>query len=305
MLRLLHDPRTGERGSVMVFVAAAMTAVLALGAISLDAGRLYAERQRLVNVADAAALAGAQFLPGDPAQAVATALDYVELNGVPRSQATAEVVDSEKHRIHVSLWQDVNLTFARVIRIASSSVLASANAVRGPISKVRGAVPLGVELPEGIRFGEELVLKEGGGDGAFGNFHALAFGGRGACNYGANLRNGYDGWIAVGDLIDTEPGNMAGPTRGAIRDRIEADPYATVDNCSPNSPRLIVVPVVNFAGTHGRDQVAVLGFACFFIENMIGNDTVVGQFVRVLRPGEVLDGGNAPDYGVNAVKLTR
>lgn len=305
MLRLLRDPRTGERGSVMVLVAAAMSALLALGAISLDAGRLYSERQRLVNVADAAALAGAQFLPDDPAQAVATALDYVELNGVPRSQATAEVVDSEKRKIHVSLWKDVNLTFARALRITTGSVFASANAVRGPLGKVRGAVPLGVELPQGIRFGEELVLKEGGGDGAFGNYHALAFGGCGASDFGANLRNGYHGWIAVGDLIDTEPGNMAGQTRGAIHDRIQADPYVTIETCAPNSPRLVVVPVVSFAGANGRDQVTVLGFACFFLDRMIGNDTVVGQFVRVLRPGEILDAGSAADYGVTAVKLIR
>jgi hypothetical protein len=282
-----------------------MTALLALGAISIDAGKLFAEKQRLVNVADAAALAGAQYLPGDESLAIATALDYAELNGIPRERTTAEIVDAAKRRIRVTVQRDVDLAFARIIHIQQESVMAGANAVRGPVGKVRGAVPLGVELPEGIRFGEELVLKEGGGEGAFGNYHALSFGGRGASEFADNVRNGYDGWISVGQTIDTEPGNMAGPTRGAIRDRIFADPYATVDTVASDSPRLIVVPIVSFDEASGRDRVTVLGFACFFVKQMVGNDTVVGQFVRILKPGEIIESETATDYGVDVVKLTR
>lgn len=305
MSRWLRAAKSEEHGSVMVLIAVAMTALLAIGAISVDAGKLYVERQHLANVADAAALAGAQFLPDNTNLAIETALEYVELNGVPREQATAAIADASNQKIRVTIEQNVPLTFARVIQIDEKSVMAGANAIRGPIGRVRGVIPIGVDLADGIQFGETVMLKEGGGYGSHGNFGGLALGGRGACVYRENLREGYDDWLEVGQVIDSEPGNMAGPTRQGLQDRIDADPYATVSNCSPDSPRLLLLPIVDFTGAHGRSEVTIEGFACFFLDDITCNGDVTGQFVRTVKPGEVIESASADDYGVDVVKLTR
>jgi len=58
--------------------------VVLLGCASLvtDVGLLYTSRNRLINAADAAALAGAQELPDKPEMAEAVAREYAKDNGV-------------------------------------------------------------------------------------------------------------------------------------------------------------------------------------------------------------------------------
>lgn len=67
-----------EKGSVMVIVAGALIALMGFVAFVVDVGVLYLERARLMDTADAAALAGAQELPSSEAQAKAVAEEYVE-----------------------------------------------------------------------------------------------------------------------------------------------------------------------------------------------------------------------------------
>lgn len=60
-LKHLH----GTKGQTLVIVALALFALIALVALAIDGGNLMAERRRMQNAADAAALAGARDLrPG-------------------------------------------------------------------------------------------------------------------------------------------------------------------------------------------------------------------------------------------------
>jgi hypothetical protein len=74
--------RAGEEGQVAIVVALMLTVMLGFGALVVDVGLNWAARTQLQSAADAAALAGAAELPGQPDQARAKATEYM-LDNVP------------------------------------------------------------------------------------------------------------------------------------------------------------------------------------------------------------------------------
>ncbi|HLT95544.1 MAG TPA: pilus assembly protein TadG-related protein, partial [Acidimicrobiia bacterium] len=94
----------GEKGAVLVLVAAALLVLTGMAAIAIDGGLAYNERRSTQNAADNAALAGAWALCNgdDP---VAAALDSAQLNGfAPPQVEEPEVEDSTvRVRIHTNV----------------------------------------------------------------------------------------------------------------------------------------------------------------------------------------------------------
>jgi hypothetical protein len=72
----LRWSRTRERGATAIVIALTLTILMGAAALSFDTANLALQRQTLRNITDAAAQAGASYLPGDPAGAVTAALDY-------------------------------------------------------------------------------------------------------------------------------------------------------------------------------------------------------------------------------------
>ena len=70
-----------ERGQAVVVMVLFMGVLLAVGAAVLDVGAWYRADRKLQATADAAALAGAQGLPDDQAEAHSLTLDYADKNG--------------------------------------------------------------------------------------------------------------------------------------------------------------------------------------------------------------------------------
>ena len=68
-----------RRGTVLVFTAVSLTALIGFAALAIDIGYMYAAQADLQKGADAAALAGVKMLP-DEAAAVAEALNYANIN---------------------------------------------------------------------------------------------------------------------------------------------------------------------------------------------------------------------------------
>ncbi len=295
-----------ERGMVVIAFAVAMAAVVGLSALSLDSAKLFGVRHRLINVADAAALAGGQLLPEDPAGAVQAAREYVARNGLDPDRAEVTVWRASQ-RITVTLHADVPLNFGPAVGMSVSSLGSDATAETGMLHAVRGAQPWGMEDPGDLElgFGELYTIKlsASGDGGTRGNFQALALGGTGADNYRDNIINGFPGLLARGDVVDTEPGDMRGPTRQGLRYRLDADPDATWTTVVASSPRIVVVPVVSsFKEASGRSVVRVLGFGAFFLEDVQGNQ-VVGRFLRLVVDGEPGEFGSGKDYGPKVVRL--
>lgn len=307
----------GNGGSVVVLAAAAMVVLLGFVALVADVGILYTTRTRLANAADAAALAGAQELPVDPAQATAAAGEYAENNGVGTDEIAIEVAP-DCRSVTVEAHRRVSFFFARVLGIGGGDVKARATAAVFPLAGAVGVVPFSIEEQE-LVFGRQYVLKEGAGDGGsslgddgrmYGWFGALDLDhdqGDGASEYKETVINGYHSMIRVGEIIDVETGNMSGPTAVGVSGRIEqCRDGCTFENFKRDCPRLVIVPVVRYLGESGaRKRVEVRGFAAFFLEGVEGrgrDNDVVGRFVRTVYPGET---GDARDYGVEAVKLIR
>jgi hypothetical protein len=291
-----------NKGITQVLVIFAMTALIGASALVIDAGSAMASRIQFSNAVDAAVLAGVMELPTDPDQAISVAGDYVVSNGFQLSDVIITV--SPDHRSLTIVGQKNHDFFlAPVIGIASTNIGVRAKAMIGPAKSASGLRPFGIDNQDLI-YGQQVVLKDGGGDGETGNFGGVAFANLfGASNFNYNILYGFDGEIEIGDIIDTEPGNMASSI-SVVNDVIDTDPYASFDNFEPDSPRVWVIPVLDDMSVDGRESVLVVGFAAFFIEeinNVAGQAEVTGRFIEFTTSGQI--GENSPDIGVYAMKL--
>lgn len=287
----------------MVLVAAALFMLLGIAALAVDVGFLYWNKAQVQTAADAAALAGAQELRHSPEAAESEARAYAALNGKAGDVVTPDTTVADQ--ITVTVWRMVGLYFANIFGVPQWPVHATATAGLQPATGVAGIVPFGIVLNDSFTYGTRVTLKYGGGEGYNGNFQALALGGTGASNYQSNIEQGYSGVVHIGDWIQTETGNMAGPSLKGVSYRVAQDPSATYLNVQDGSARIIVVPMLTSFVVSGRTDVQIAGFAAFFLEGTgkQGNDNyVIGSFLKFVTPGE---GGNNPDWGVYTTKLIR
>jgi hypothetical protein len=92
-MRLLKFALTrlrSERGQALILAALAMVVILGFAALAIDVGYWYSQKREVQNAVDAAALAGAQELPDNPAGAETVAREYLTKNGV--SEANGDTV---------------------------------------------------------------------------------------------------------------------------------------------------------------------------------------------------------------------
>jgi Flp pilus assembly protein TadG len=297
---------TDENGGVVIIVAAAMVFLLGLTAMVTDVGSIAYARRKMVTAADAAALAGAQELVNNSAQAVTSALEYASKNGADPEKVSV-TVSNNNSEITVSTSQVVDFSFAKVLGFQSTLVSARAKAAIKPARSVIGIVPFTVPMPppgEDYSYGEEVLLKVGSWKDApigSGNFGAIALGGTGANNYLKNIKHGYQGIISVGDYIDTEPGNISGPTNEGIKYRLD------------HNDTIVIIPLYDSSITDvsGRGEIQVAGFACFEITGVEGSGNmcnVTGKFIKWFLPNNASpslpdDSSYENDFGVYNLML--
>lgn len=75
------DPNRRDRGQTLVIFTLFLIVLLAIGALVFDVGQSLSERRSRQDVADAAALAGARYLPVSQAKAEQAAIDLAKQNG--------------------------------------------------------------------------------------------------------------------------------------------------------------------------------------------------------------------------------
>lgn len=291
-----------DKGVTQVILVFAMAALLAAAALVIDLGAAMTERVKYSNALDAAALAGAMELPGDPDNAIVIAAEYVVKNGYQITDAVVTIGDSD-HSITVAGTIQHEFFLAPIIGFSQTDLSARAKAMVGSAGGIKKLRPFGVELQE-FGYGQEVILKEGGGEGVAGNFGAVAFPNDvGTSDFVYNINNGYDDIVSIGDIISTEPGNMASAVTD-IKNVIDDDPYATFDNYDPDSPRVWLIPIVDRMNVEGREDIVVVGFASFFIDAVgknKGQVQVTGRFIEFTGNGTI--DPTAPNYGVYAMKL--
>lgn len=170
-----------ERGAVAVVTALFLVALFACGALAVDAGFAVSRRAELQTVADAAALAGAAFLP-DTEAAVAAALEYARKNTPPG--AGGPVVRSAD--VEVGQWNGETRTFfpggaASAVRVRARMTHATGNAAPSFFAHVFGvdSLDIGAQAVAGRRSGGlelVMVLDVSGSMGGGGKIEALRAG---------------------------------------------------------------------------------------------------------------------------------
>ena len=292
-----------RRGSSIVVYCISLTVLLAVTSLVADIGMMVVEKNKLANAVDASVLAGAQELIYNPTQVEVRVRDFIAKNGV-NPAAVQIVVNDSQTGLRVTAEKQVNFFLAPILGFHSADVSSTAGAVLLHLSGVSGARPFAI-ADQALVFAENYVVNAG--SGVNGNLGPLELGGAGAHVYYNNIVNGYSGRLFVGDIIQTEPGNMSGPTEQGVETLLlDCDHYpaCTADHFEPNCPRVITVVIIDSLDVSGRADVTVVGFASFFLEGVAGsgNESIVtGKFIRSVTSGEVSE--IQSDYGLYGVKL--
>jgi hypothetical protein len=109
-------------------------------ALTIDVGLIFEGRRGEQNAADAAALAGASALPGDPAMAKQLARDWAQRNGYATGEVTVTTpYQGDSGKIEVVINKPTDAIFGRVLGQTSYAVTARAVATRASSSGVNAA----------------------------------------------------------------------------------------------------------------------------------------------------------------------
>jgi len=270
-----------------------MVVILGMAAMAIDVGMFLQERRELQNAADAAALAGAQKLPGWPTSAVADATTWAQQNGIGTGELEAVTVRTTyvtNDTVTVQVKRDVPWLFARVLGKGSDTIRADATARVGSPSVSFNVMPWSLleSAKAAATYGVEVTLKYSAGGTSGGQFGLLDVGGGTGCSaYRANVTDGVE--VTLHSQIPTETGNCVGPTEQGLRDRLNAtsaacdtfqETFKLVDGdwhfatnaCNPWEPegaaskRVVLVPVISDPDK-GKEHVTVNSFAMVFLTN--------------------------------------
>ncbi len=125
-----------DGGFAMVYFALALIVFMAMAGLGLDLWNLWRNSQEVQRAADAGALAGVTFLPGDLPNAQDKAYDIVEANGYPRSQATATQGDAPQ-QLEVTVRTTVRNPFMGLLGVDRTTI------TRRAVAEFIGPVPMG------------------------------------------------------------------------------------------------------------------------------------------------------------------
>jgi Flp pilus assembly protein TadG len=292
-----------SRGQVMVFLAVALPTVVGVLALATDLAVFYFNWSELQNAADAAAIAGANYLPTWPSSAASAAQNYAELNGIQPAEITSTQVGASNTTISVTLARSVPYYMARVLGLTAATVRAHATAGVLATGSATGITPIGIDDHVAYTYGQQIVLHQGVGPG---NWAALALGGTGASTYEQNLENGYSGSLSTGQWVQTQPGNMSGPTQTGfdylITQGEAVDPSGSFSSHALNDPRVLTVPIVDFSNINGSSQVPVEGFAEVWVSAADNQGDLTCYFVQQVAghaaPSQAAVAGNFGSYTV-------
>jgi hypothetical protein len=295
-----------ENGDALILFAVLMTVFIALAGLVIDVGLAFANKEKIQQAADAAALASVMELPGFPDKAKQVASSIAQANHVQPSEFSVGV-DSSNQIVTTAVTRAHHLYFGNAIGVADPILHVKAVAELGTLTSAKGVIPLGIDSSTNLSFGEEVTIKQG--ESTVGNFGALVTSGTGANNFETDLQYGTQNVIHIGDILDTQTGDMVGPTQTAMQARLSACPYqgtATYTNFPDNCPLICYIPVyIPYDDDQNQlKKVQVVGFAVFFLEGVgAKNDgsPITGRFIQYATSGDL--SFSQPNYGAYAYKL--
>ncbi|MDQ0351312.1 hypothetical protein J2R98_001126 [Alkalibacillus filiformis] len=298
---MLKQFRRKEEGATIVIAAVSLTALIALLGLVIDGGMYFSERTHLQKTANAAAISSAQELTEEDESHVLNILEETLVHHNELDSKVGHIINMGE-KVTVELGRTYDTTFMSLFGIDSVEIGARATASLGNIGRAVGAAPLGIDESIELNYGEEYELKVDEEDVDTGNFGVLALEGPGASTYKDNLLNGFQEELAIGEVVETQTGNIAGPTEEAVDILIDSCDNMYERDC----PRILLVPVYR---PHNHDQnqmkeVEITGFAYFYITEPMDSQekTIKGEFIERTGTGFELD--EAPDKGAFTVRLS-
>jgi Flp pilus assembly protein TadG len=128
-----------EAGVVLVWMSLMIAVLLGMAGLSLDVANWYLQGNREQKAADAAALAGAVYLPDDPGRAFSTARDLASRNGYTADTHTTVTVSQEQKRsqLRVTITREINNFFGALLRLPTTTI------TRTSVAEFVGPVPMG------------------------------------------------------------------------------------------------------------------------------------------------------------------
>ena len=320
-----------HRGQTMIIFALIIPALLGVIALGTDVSVFYFNWVQLQKAADAAVLAGANYLPDNPSTAQNTATQLAETNGIKAAEILATSIGANNLSISIQLRRTVPYYFARVLGLTNGIVTTSATASPqfppstlnatapaqvpssgdnggangGTCAAVGGCelIPIGLDSNTIYTDGTQITLQQG--QLGPGNWDLLALGGNGGANLRTNIANGFDSMITVGDWVTTEPGKKVGPVDQGFQDRLDSaassDPTGTYSSHSLTDSRVMILPVVDWEHPNGRSSVQVKAFASVWLDSYSSGQVTVNFISQVV--ANSFGDPNAPYFGSRGIPI--
>jgi Putative Flp pilus-assembly TadE/G-like len=286
-----------QRGQATVITVIFMTVLIALAAAVLDIGSWYRADRALQSTVDSAALAGAQALPENPVQAELLALEYAEKNGgeVEVTEIMLSSTAFGTDTITVDAKAPAPGFFARIFGIDSVTVGAKATARAGGGNQFKYVAPIVVdEKHPGLQCvpnpcsGSQVLkyqhLKNNGSPDGSGNFGFINLddeGGTGSSTLGEWIREGYSGYLGLGDY-DARTGNPFSSSH--VGDSLEA-----------RVGDVLLFPIYRkLTGTGTGAKYQIVGWVGWrhASSNLHGNkEELYGEFTEVIWDGILVESG--------------
>jgi hypothetical protein len=288
-----------QQGQVTTLAAVFMLSLLGMGALVVDVGAWFRAHRAAQATADAAALAGAQALPYDAADARSLALTYAGENGggLQLSDITFPTGDT----IRVQVERKAPTFFSRLFGFADFDVSARAAARAGGAEAARWAAPIAVD--------EQHPLLSGGGCPCFGQSTTLdlkktgpgafrimnidsSHGGTGQSTLAQWIRRGYDGFMPL-SWYYSDPGAKfnASDIDSALDERVGTE---------------LLFPVYRAVREQGAGfEYQVVGWVGFHLtggELQGSHGTLSGWFTRLIWEG-IQSQSAVPTFGLTTIEL--
>ena len=272
-------------------------------------GNAYFNKLEMQTASDSAVLAGGLYLPSNPDQAISFTRQYANSNGLKNSEINSIQVTPDDKEVILSATRSLPCYLCAVLGESEAHAQVSSGGSTGPgaglnatatsgivpIRAAAGVVPIGVDYRTSLNYGQQVVLKQG--QVGAGNWGPLALGSSGGNTYRTNVENGYSGVLTVGDTLNTETGNVVGPTSQAFNYRLSAGqtnfPSGTFQTHDLNDPRVMLIPMVDWSGINGNSQVPLKGFAMMWTVSEDQQGNITCYFIQQSIPQGVPDTTNS------------
>src|ERR671934_129891 len=303
-----------ERGQATVLTLVFLMVLLGMAALVLDLGSWYRADRDTQSTADAAALAGAQALPGDTSQASSLASGYASKNGGGLDGVAISSSIAPDDTIKVTIKRQSPGIFTKLFGLSSATVGSKATARVGALAQAMYVAPIVVNIKHpalhcgGTQqqpipcFGQPteldlLDLHKPGSGNAAGSFGLINLTGDPTGNVGAEIlagwmEKGYDHMMPLGDYDAAPSANFNnGQFQNALQDRIGDNVLFPIYDTLTGSGSNAVFHVVGWVGFHITSYHA-------------GGSTggVRGWFTSVIWRGSQSTSGSQASFGAQTVQ---